>query len=176
MRKLKLWYITLGFIAAVAYLVACGSGSNSIADIIGKALDISYDNSTSGLSATNVQDAIDEVSVSYNQVLIESDLVGDWHGLIYQDQDSDKELTLTLVSDGTFSCDGFNQVNETLKQICEETIREWSVTKRTIVLDSRYEDGYNHFYYLPVSYFSKTSMEIQYTNSGRIYPIVLIKE
>lgn len=113
MRKTKLNYLVLGFIAGIAYLVACGGGASSIADIIGKAIDVSYNNTSSGLSAENVQDAIDEILLS------EAAITGTWQGTLYsqgkadykpEDFDSYRQATsdveFSFEADGSFSCSG----------------------------------------------------------------------
>lgn len=64
MKKFKtVLTIQIGFIAGILFAVSCGNdgGFNSIAQNVLSALGVTYDNTTSGLSATNVQDAIDEI-------------------------------------------------------------------------------------------------------------------
>jgi hypothetical protein len=103
---MKKWpYIVLGFLAGCIYIYSCGGGSNGLATTIGNAVDVLFDNSTSGLSATNVQTAIDEVTA--NQVLVTADqLVGTWTGGVYDNNGRDGSIPYSFVfnADGTYSC------------------------------------------------------------------------
>ena len=61
--------VAVGFMAGIVWVAACGgsAGSNiteSIADALMAAIDVSYDNAESGLTSSNVQAAIDELKAS----------------------------------------------------------------------------------------------------------------
>ena len=60
-REQGLKWLCVGFFLGIAFVGACSSGGTAIAQAIIEALDVVYDNSASGLQATNVQAAIDEV-------------------------------------------------------------------------------------------------------------------
>ena len=54
--------VAVGFMAGIVWVAACGGGGTaSIADTIAAAIDVSYDNDDSGLTAETVQAAIDEL-------------------------------------------------------------------------------------------------------------------
>ena len=50
-----------GFIAGVAFVISCGEQAKSIAEQAISAIEISFSGSNSGLTASNVQSAIDEL-------------------------------------------------------------------------------------------------------------------
>lgn len=50
----------VGCVLAVCFLAACGGGSNPVIQAITAALGVPYDNTTSGMTAVNVQEALDE--------------------------------------------------------------------------------------------------------------------
>ena len=52
------------FMAGAAFGVACNESAPAVAAVVVKALEVAYDNTTSGLGASNVQAAIDEVSAN----------------------------------------------------------------------------------------------------------------
>lgn len=56
--------IQIGFIAGVLFAISCGSENDfqSVAQGVLNALGVTYDNSASGLAATNVQTALDELA------------------------------------------------------------------------------------------------------------------
>lgn len=56
-----IYLIGISFIAGILFVVQCGGAAKSIADAVADALDLNYSNSDSGLSATTVQGAIDEL-------------------------------------------------------------------------------------------------------------------
>jgi len=58
----KQWkFASAGFIAGVAFVVACGQDVKTVAEEIARAINISFDNTGTELSATNVQGAIEEL-------------------------------------------------------------------------------------------------------------------
>ncbi len=57
-RKLSVTYVLLGFLCGVLWFSGVGS---AIAQAVADAVDIVYANGTSGLTATDVQAAIDEI-------------------------------------------------------------------------------------------------------------------
>lgn len=52
--------LALGFLTGSIYMAACGGVPATLAEALGFALDVTYDNTASTLQAANVQDAIDE--------------------------------------------------------------------------------------------------------------------
>ena len=101
MKKWKVGYLVLGFVVGVSYLVACGGSSSSVAAAIGNAIDVVYDNVTSGLTAINVQAAIDENAAAITDLqssgsTLSDQIVGTWNGSM-----SGTDYTITLSSDGT---------------------------------------------------------------------------
>ncbi|MDJ0973834.1 MAG: hypothetical protein QNJ98_05195 [Planctomycetota bacterium] len=52
----------IGFVLAISFLAACGGGGGgSIASTVQQALQVLFDNTASGMTASNVQEAIDEL-------------------------------------------------------------------------------------------------------------------
>ncbi len=110
MRNGKFLYITLGFIAGVFYIAACGTGSNSgnisdsIAGTIINAADVLFDHTSSGLSASNVQSAIDEVNAKVQRNNLKSILEGATWTSRPAGESSPSGDTITFNEDGTYSC------------------------------------------------------------------------
>lgn len=157
MKKTNLSYLVLGFIAGIAYLVACGGGTSSIADIIGRAIDISYSNTSSGLSAENVQDAIDEILLSTDAI------AGTWQGILYSQGKADykpedfesyrqatSDVEFSFDADGSFSCSGdLSKTNAFIlhngsSTICEgpgyaeDESRTWEIFGNTVLIKYTY--------------------------------------
>lgn len=57
-----IYLIAISFIAGVLFIIQCGGQVVSIAEDIASAIGIEYSNTGSGLSATTVQDALDELA------------------------------------------------------------------------------------------------------------------
>ncbi|MFC1708304.1 hypothetical protein ACFL59_16045 [Planctomycetota bacterium] len=59
-------YLSIGFFAGAVFVSCSGGGGTSVpatlAAAIGNAIDVVFDNGTTGLAATNVQDALDETN------------------------------------------------------------------------------------------------------------------
>lgn len=123
MRKNISIYLIIGFLTGITYTACGGAGgiANTIAETLGAASDVSYSNTSSNLTSTSVQEALDELanlvnndSNSENTALFDEDLeealVGVWNGSVVSDNgNSDAEdLALTLNEDGTYSCSGSN--------------------------------------------------------------------
>lgn len=109
MKKPRSLYLACGFIAGVAYITACGSTSTSLAEALGNAIDVLFDNTTSELSATTVQDAIDEIDATVDLLSgkgLSTSLVGTWTGTAYDDENDFEDIVLTLAGDGTYECSG----------------------------------------------------------------------
>ena len=103
-NKLKnLSLMSLGFIMAIV-IVACGSGgvtkmANAVAAAIGAAIDVTYDNTASGLQSTNVQAAIDEEVTDAKSGLISltpTALTGTWNFIQLGDTTDTVVDTITL--------------------------------------------------------------------------------
>lgn len=92
----KLTFISVGFLAGVIWIAACGGGSASIAETIATALEVSYDNATSGLTATTVQAALDELKVAVDAV-----------PAAYTDADAQAALADQDVTLGAVTADSF---------------------------------------------------------------------
>lgn len=92
----KLTFISAGFLAGVIWIAACGGGSASIAETIATALEVSYDNATSGLTATTVQAALDELKVAVDAV-----------PAAYTDADAQAALADQDVTLGAVTADSF---------------------------------------------------------------------
>ena len=60
--KTKYFYLSIGFVVGVFFLTSCGGGGTAISAIIGSAIEVIFDNTTSSLTANNVQNAIEEVN------------------------------------------------------------------------------------------------------------------
>lgn len=75
-----LYLIGISFIAGVLFIVQCGGSTRSIAEAVMDAVGIDYSNNESGLQATNMQAAVDEVVVSVREALSYVPLVYDNNG------------------------------------------------------------------------------------------------
>ena len=70
-RRNRWYYVALGFLCGFTFVIGCGGGGSSIGGVPAGAQDansasnIIYGNSASGLAATNVQAAIDEICAGY---------------------------------------------------------------------------------------------------------------
>ena len=60
--KTKYFYLSIGFVVGVFFLTSCGGGGTAVSAIIGRAIEVIFDNTTSTLTSNNVQDAIEEVN------------------------------------------------------------------------------------------------------------------
>ena len=60
--KTKYFYLSIGFVVGVFFLTSCGGGGTAVSAIIGRAVEVIFDNTTSTLTSNNVQDAIEEVN------------------------------------------------------------------------------------------------------------------
>ncbi len=56
------YLIGISFIAGVLFIVQCGGSAKSMAESVMQALNITFDNAATGLSADNVQDAVTELA------------------------------------------------------------------------------------------------------------------
>ena len=145
MKLSKMFYLTIGALAGITYIVACGGSGSSIADAIESALNVSYDNASSGLSATNVQTAIDEVAS--NSIASDTNLVGTWTGTQYYHGEATENATITFGADGTFSCSGGSaDVTSAFSTgaggLCGATYT-WSIKGNTVLLTNTDDpDGY----------------------------------
>src|SRR3989338_8110733 len=66
------YLIGISFIAGILFIIQCGGQSSTLAEVaqeIGAALGISYDNSNSSLNAATVQAALDELEKRFPVVL-----------------------------------------------------------------------------------------------------------
>lgn len=135
MKNNPIVYVMAGFLTGIIYVAACGGGSNSVAATIGNAIDVLFDNSSSGLSATNVQGAMDEMATKVtalsNQLKIgadlAADLVGNWAGTFCNEGDC-QNISMTLNADGSFSCDD----NVAFKDACNDPGATWAVLTRVL--------------------------------------------
>ena len=134
MKKSKALYLATGFVIGVLYVSCNGAQvANSIAATIGNAIDVVFDNTSSGLTATTVQGAIDEVASSVDGIntrvtsLEGSELadllIGAWTGTEYCehcDQSETYETSFTFNADGTYSCANSGEdVSSNYDDICD---------------------------------------------------------
>lgn len=179
-RKLHFLYILSGFILGASYIVACGSGSNSLAQPVENAIEVAFDNSNSKLNATNLQAAIDELNEKVDALetggvlpLKQSDLVGTWKGeTIFLNPQGKRfsNISLTINANGTYSCSGdptvqgrYTHNNEFFSPnsespVCKNPV-SWSVIKRAIIITFNYEGELKELAY-PVYYFDSSNIEI----------------
>lgn len=172
-KKLKYLYLATGFLAASTYFVACGGGSSTIAQAVTDAINVLFDNTESGLAAGNVQDAIDELNEKVEALqaggvlpLKQSDLVGTWNGVTLSNHGNFENISLTLNSNGTYSCAGddvdgiLNNRFESIRSggpVCQNPI-SWEITKRALKLN--YSNGSNQNVLYPVTYVDGSNMEM----------------
>jgi len=62
------YLIGISFVAGVLFVIQCGGAAKSVAEAVTDALGITYSNSDSGLSATTVQAAIDELATARTEL------------------------------------------------------------------------------------------------------------
>ncbi|MBF0107508.1 MAG: hypothetical protein HQM16_19545 [Deltaproteobacteria bacterium] len=169
MKKIKtISWIFVGVCIGVVW--ACGSSTvsdigHAVAEALGTALEVTYDNSSSGLSATTVQAAVDEVNSTLNYATAHGDdfkalLVGTWTGTHYSDTPTGFDnISMTLGSDGSFDCD--NGEGDVFYVACDDSSNAtWDVLDRTIqisFIDGDPEQRYYH--YVPI-YVSSTKLEL----------------
>lgn len=55
-------HLSVGFVVGVLFLTSCGGGGTAMSEIIGRAIEVIFDNSTNTLTANNVQSAIEETN------------------------------------------------------------------------------------------------------------------
>src|SRR3989338_6420560 len=99
MKKTKINFLMIGFLAGIAYVAACGTTAQSLADTIGNAIDLAFSNITSGLTAENAQDAIDEVEGRVDALegsTLSTLLVGTWSGTSSDEDGTTTGISLTL--------------------------------------------------------------------------------
>ena len=115
MKYAKMLYLMLGFVAGISYLVACGGGTSSIADTIVNAIDVVYSNTTSGLSATNAQAAIDELATNQSDIITTTTLVGTWSLVMAYDSTNTVAGVITFNGDGTYTTE---QISDPALDFC----------------------------------------------------------
>lgn len=172
MQKLRVQYLTVGFVAGMVYVAACGGVVNSIAETIGDAVDLVFDNSTSGMTAENAQDAIDELDERADELDGRADyleginlstlLTGTWAGVEYctQCETNGSEITITFNADETFSCDNYG--GAVFSTLCRSAT--WTALKR-ITLFKDASGGTDGF--IEVTYISATELEVVAHEDGR---------
>ncbi|MBX7149156.1 hypothetical protein K1X76_08710 [bacterium] len=145
MKQRSFFLIIVGFISGIFYITACGGGtqvSRAIADAIGNAADVIFDNSGSGMTATDTQSALDELDNRLDRqepTDLTDTLVGTWSGTYYVFDDlaeiTSDSATLTFNENGSYSCtidNGFGDFfNDTTA--CDEAV-SWDVLGNVIVL------------------------------------------
>jgi|APSaa5957512535_1039671.scaffolds.fasta_scaffold66749_1 hypothetical protein len=145
----KYIFLLIGFISGSLYMIACsGSGQtgiqSSIAATLGNAIDVIFDNSESGLSSSNLQDAIEELNTKI--VTLEKQfqpgselaaiITGTWSGT-YSNEGNSTDISLTLNSDGSLSCE--NSGGSAFSGACDDDEVTWTVLTRVIRID--FNDG-----------------------------------
>lgn len=115
----KMSYVIIGFIAGILYIASCGGStvSGSLADTIGNAIDVVYDNLSSSLSSTNVQDAIDELKTSVDALAptdLATTIIGTWSSECYEYQGGGtRGNPTTATTNVIFSSDGSLSLDST---------------------------------------------------------------
>jgi len=156
-------YIICGFLIGVTW--ACGSSSTinqAIADAIGSAVDIVYDNSN-GLSSTNVQSAIEEVNTTVttlsNQQKIddelEADLIGAWSGT-HCDGDTCNNISLNLSINNDFTCNDGN--SNAFRSACDDSTATWEILKRVLKITFINQDDDNDVTYYFIVYSDSSNL------------------
>lgn len=146
----KILNFQFGLLLGVVLVVSCGDKiSNTIAEVIGPATDVSY-SSSSGLESTTVQDAIDEVAdrvtlLDMKDSDIEELLIGTWTGTGVNGAREATDISVTFNDDGTYACSGSNPDNDnmiftTSSSTCAEAL-EWGVYHRSIWFEYQVESG-----------------------------------
>jgi hypothetical protein len=141
MRKISgLSLLFVGFMAGVIYIAACDGKrvTSSLAEVLENAVDVLFDSTASGLTAENVQDAIDELDTAVDTLgsqlktgeNLAQILVGLWTGT-YCNEGICESTSMTLGSDGSFSCNG-NAFGGT----CDDPSMTWSVLTRVLQINS----------------------------------------
>jgi len=140
MKKMKFNFFVIGFLVGVVYVAACGDVGQSIADAIGDAVDVMFDNSSSGLAATDMQSAVDELDGRVDNLegtSLGTLLVGTWTGSEFCNRcgtSSSGEttgLSFTFNADGTYSCTIADSSFSGIDDICDSPV-SWTVLKKTI--------------------------------------------
>lgn len=201
MKKTPLLYVTLGFIAGIFYIAACSGGnglspSASIAETIGSAVDILFNNSDSGLTATNVQTALDEIDGRVDALEkndLKSLLVGSWTGKQRRTSrglggEEINTVSLTINADGTYSCSieaspadaaSSSKTNFALqnnKFICDSGCRLWQLFGSTLELHyvwdssgacSLYQSSNSEWVFLPIQILDGSTLQLGPMESGR---------
>jgi len=164
----KIAVFVAGAVFGIGFIIACSGksggigSSSSLAASIGSALDVLFNNSPSGLTATNVQGALDEID-SRTDILeakdLKSLLVGSWAGQqrparasgFGNDTDA---VTLTLNADGTYACSiepstsqsrfafvDYGSSGDVPNGHCTSTCRLWRLFGRTLELQFLYNSS-----------------------------------
>lgn len=164
MRKTGIFYLAIGFVIGVIWVSCNGAQiANTVASAITNAVDVVYDNTTSSLTAINVQAAIDELKSLLERKNLSSQLVGTWNGTV--DEDPMKTMTLTLNADTTYSCTAEPESHFESSwgnPYCNSPI-SWRATKSTLVLIF---DGQGSPSYLTINYIDEATMEIYLLNNA----------
>lgn len=103
----KYVFLMMGFVVGILYVAACGTDvPSSLADAVVHAIDVVFDNAASGLTATNVQAAIEEVGGRVDTLEgntpTASSLVGTWT-FATPFEATAQPGSLTISADGTYT-------------------------------------------------------------------------
>lgn len=144
MKRHSFRFLIIGFLAGIVYVSACGGGTSTIAATIGDAVDVLFDNVSSGLQATNVQAAIDEVDGRIDALEtgnFSTLLVGTWTGSEMDENVTwSTEGTLTLNSNGTYSC--YNFLSRFTAAVCAAPV-SWETKNKILKLTYTVPEGFN---------------------------------
>lgn len=170
MKKIKAFYLVLGFVGGIAYLVACGGSNSSIAETLGNAADVVYDNLTSALSATNMQTAVDEVVdrikalESNSSSVTTSAITGTWSGIEYYNKTAIENASMVFGANGAFSCSGGATLSalgtDSNMGLCGGSFT-WSLKGHTILLTPT--AGGNNYRIIQVSSVDSTNISLIFT-------------
>ena len=171
----------IGFIAGASYVVACGGSgaSSTLAAILGAAADVTYGNTSSGLTATDTQAAIDEVETRVDALEApisdtETLLAGSWSGDTYYSNEcsaancSVSDTALTLNTNGSYTCSGtgisgYSSMLSSSHSFCTNP-GSWEVLIQSIKLT----DDSGNFMVFHISSLSQEQLELTYHNGATL--------
>ena len=179
----KILKFSTGYILGVLFMISCGSTvSQSIADVIGSATNVTFSSETSNLESTTVQGVIEEMEsrlniLDYSDENLQEYLIGDWEGTGSWQGGEIDNINLSLSSDNSYTCSGSAQSSQleiTSDVICGNE-ENWSLSKRIIKLAFEGTSGdqtvtsYRYYY---ITYLSETTIEFMALGQSRFYTLI----
>lgn len=168
MKITPLAYLMFGFITATVCNSACGGKSGeAIASTIGSAIDVVFNKSSTSLTSTTVQSAIEELAGPYGGHVTAATLAGTWTGTQYYHGQLKTGASITFNADNSFSCSG--GIDESVSALggssstntlCLKTYT-WELKGNTIVLaETGSTTGYR---IIPISFFDGTNISFNFS-------------